>query len=46
MPDGVDGRPGLWMLAENKDAPQWNETNIKTEKYREARKTEGNKTVQ
>ena len=37
---------GLWMLAENKDAPQWNETNIKTEKYREARKTEGNKTVQ
>jgi len=36
----------LWMLAESADEPRWSESNIKTEKYREARKTEGNKTVE
>ncbi|MBI3207557.1 MAG: M28 family peptidase [Candidatus Solibacter usitatus] len=33
---------GLWMLAENPEAPKWNEANEKTAKYRKAR-LEGNK---
>lgn len=36
---------GLWMLAESHETPHWTES-TKTEKYRDAQKTEGNKTVQ
>jgi Zn-dependent M28 family amino/carboxypeptidase len=35
----------VWMLAESADVPQWRES-VKTEKYRDARKAEGNKSVQ
>jgi hypothetical protein len=34
---------GLWTLAGRAEAPQWNETNSKADRYRNARKSNGNK---
>ena len=36
----------VWMIAQRTERPEWNQTSTQTEKYREARKKEGNKPPQ